>query len=118
MTRILARFAIGLILSGIGMFLIAGNGWAIDGPQNLISTIGGFLNLYHLLFWCMIFGNLSTGTPLTDFFIQLTIPALHWVVLLAVLHAVWDHIPTFFKHPKFPKITSKSSRKTTSKKKK
>lgn len=93
MKRLLALFALGILISGFGMILISIGGWGQSGPMDWVARIGGCLNLYHVLFYAMIIGNFSVSNPALNFMLILLIPALHWMVILGAVTHIFGLFP-------------------------
>jgi hypothetical protein len=80
-SAILVALLGGAVITGTGFVLIAAGGWGPCGPAGLVTQIGGFLSVDHLLFYSKFFSSLST----VSIFGVFAIAALDWAVAILIL---------------------------------
>jgi hypothetical protein len=76
---------IGVIISGLGLFLIQIGGWGPCGPASTLAFIGGVLNMFHVIYYSTVFGELSTERPIINLTILFIIPAFDWAILSYII---------------------------------
>lgn len=89
--NIFLSLLIGLLLTGIGIGLVALGGWGPCGPASPVAAIGGYLCIEHISLWAAIIPGFEEGLAvlhIPDLVSLVLIPSLDFTVLAFLLCAV------------------------------